>query len=599
MKKIAVVCVVAVMVFCAVAGAQTPSDAEMPDPVVAVAEIANLTEFANTLQTTAPRIHPSFANVPPVAQLMAMSVLKTTNPQSVDLSSPVQWVVLEPPLHVRPVTLFSLKDVDAYWQSLYPALQETEVRENVHVFQEQAGMFGPGGAGAGTKPLCIGVAGKKAALGRDFDTVRAVLDMLEAGNLHGERVFAEQAGAVVRLKKLLDGLKDVGQNPFALWRSKMSQMPLSPEQLRAQEFAVDMYQNFANQIEMLSFRLTLAEQDVLLFSGLLPVEGSGIAQYFDSVPSGRPTAQRLLSGDADMAMVFKNGDWGPMMEWYGQAIEKMVGEQEGGAELTDRIKQMMQEWVGIIAGEVSASVSFTPNGQMMLTEFAEIKDPQEARRQIREFTDTPPDFAKLGTTPGFKQEFEGSAVAETYKGVDIARWVFTYEMDPSAQGMDPQAAQAAQAMMDSLFGGPMEIYMAVVGDYYTVTFGADALEHLKSIIDRGTAVGDASGNFAEIVGSLPVNSVAGGYVKTVDMVRWIITFLQGFGPMAQMAPLLQQLRFQDAPPCTFDAVLEESGLLEQRARMPLQTLSSIVAPFMQMAMQMQGPPAAQPAPPME
>ena len=219
MKKIAVVCVVAVMVFCAVAGAQTPSDAEMPDSVVAVAEIANLTEFANALQTTAPRIHPSFANVPPVAQLMAMSVLKTINPQSVDLSSPVQWVVLEPPLHVRPVTLFSLKDTDAYWQSLSPALQETEVREGVHVYQEQAGMFGPGGGGGATKTLCIGVAGKKAALGRDFDTVRAALDMLEAGNLHGERVFAEQAGAVVRLKKLLDGLKDVGQNPFDLWRS--------------------------------------------------------------------------------------------------------------------------------------------------------------------------------------------------------------------------------------------------------------------------------------------------------------------------------------------------------------------------------------------
>jgi len=123
--------------------------------------------------------------------------------------------------------------------------------------------------------------------------------MLEDGSLPAEPLFEGDAGAMVRLRKLMQSLEEAGQDPISGLRRTIEQMPFqSAAQRAAMETNIRMVEALIDQVEALSAECLVQQEALVTTFAMKPVAGGGIEQFVAEIPQGNVTLMERLPGGA-------------------------------------------------------------------------------------------------------------------------------------------------------------------------------------------------------------------------------------------------------------------------------------------------------------
>lgn len=601
MKRASVLCAVVLALGTALAYGEQAAPASLPEQVIAFAELNDVVSLDAKLMAVVARIAPQ-SFVPPLAAALPMGALKTADPATVDLSKPLQVVVLEPPLHTTPVLVFSVTDGQAYLDSLLDGVKKERDEGKVHVYKEGEAGFEEEdwedddwgeeeGWGQGPEePLAIAVAGSRALLGRDVEAVKGALALVEAGSFSGQPLFpGSDAGGMVRLKRLLATLAAEGTDPFQMMRG-MAEMSAAmrptpgPDPRAILKVYVDTLETMAKQIDVAAAGVSLDEAAINVWSRGKPVEGSGLDAYIAQTPSGDLELLRHLPPDAMLVFATKLGDLTPVAAWYGRVLEALAPAEPGAP--PSPLWRTLTEAVGLLGGEVATAVTTGPEGHLLASTAYSVEDVegmkaflQSAPELMAEFSDA---FKPLGMTFGLTYD----PTAASHAGHEIGEWQYDLQFTgpegmPDAEGV----AAMQQTMIAAFWGESMRTYETFSGNVYFQTQGPGALDAIKRMIEGHTPSAADSELLAAATEGMPGNPMAVGYFLPGKFISFyldaVIKATSASGMPVAVPPQLANLEFKSGAPIGFGAWVKDDGAVEKRFRIPIETIAGIADGFRQ------------------
>jgi hypothetical protein len=580
---------------------QQSQTASLPEQVIAFAELNDVVSLDAKLMALVARIAPEVP-VPPLAAVLPMGALKTADPATVDLTKPLQVVVLEPPLHTSPVLVFSVTDGQAYLDSLVDGVEKERDEGKVHVYKEgEAGLdeedwedddWGEeeGWSEGLEQPLAIAVAGGRAVLGRDVEAVKGALALLEAGSFSGQPLFqGSDAGGMVRLKRLLDTLAAEGTNPFEMMRGMaamsagMGPTP-GPDPRAILEVYVDALEAMAKQIDVAAAGVSLDETAITAWSRGRAVEGSGLAAYIAQTPSGDLELLQHLPPDAMLVFATKLGDLTPVATWYGRIFEALAPAEEGTP--AGKLGEILTEAVGLLGGEIAMAAATGPEGGLLTSTAYSVEDVDGMKAFLGSVPELMVEFSDALKPLGVAFGLTYNPAAASHAGHEIGEWRYDLQFSgpegmPNAEGV----AAMQQNMVAAFWGGSMATYETFSGDVCFQTQGTGALDAVKRMID-GQAPSAADSEFlAAAMEGMPENPMAVGYLLPGKFISFYLGALvkasSAGGMPVMIPPQLANIEFESGAPIGFGAWVADDGAVEKRFRIPIETIAGITDGFRQ------------------
>jgi hypothetical protein len=584
------------------ARAQTPAAQGVPDGVVLLAELKDVQELDSRMAVLATKILPERPYEPLSDELP--DALKTTDATTIDLTKPLHVVGLAPPLLESLVLVFSVTDAERYMDSISPDFEEVRQEEGLHLYEDVFLGFEEeeGWEQEEAVALAIGIVDGRAAIGDDPEAVRTVMELLQDGALPAEPFFADShAGAVVRLKQMLEGLTAKGSNPFDMMRAMGAvAMGMGPQQpgMDPQKMVgtlADGVESLAMQVETVSGGLSLGEDDVSGYALIEAVPDGTVATYIAQMKGGElATAKHMPSGVIGAA-AFRIGDLGPLVSWYGKFMEALVPSE--GAEAVDALAQMMEEGLGLVGDETAMAFDVGAEGHFAVISASKVKDAGQTREFLASAADKLELIGRMQQAFGVQSSVKYTPAVETHAGHEIDRWTYDWEFPvmPGPQG--EQMAAMQRGMITAFWGEQLEGYGTFVDDVYLYTQGSGALERLKAAIDGAPS---SAAELMQIAGDLAGRTdspAAVGYLSLERMTQFYMgamgKAMAGAGGMG-MPPMFQNLQFEVGDPVGWAAWVNDDGTLEKRFRMPVSAVANVKNGFQQAMMG-----AMQPVGPME
>ncbi|MFO7957725.1 MAG: hypothetical protein R6X33_11585 [Candidatus Brocadiia bacterium] len=568
-----------------------PAWDKVPEDVTAAVEVRDMHSLGPRLQQAVMRISPMFM-IPPPGPTVTSQALKTHNYVSVDLEAPFRIIVLAPPLHETPVTLYRVNDPALYIDSLFQNIEQEKVEDGIHHLREQRESYDPTMDSPGEgRPLYIGFAGQTAAMGRKLEAVRTAVTMLKEGNLPAEPLFEADAGAMVRLGKLMQRLEETGQDPFAGFRAAMAQMPLqNPRQRAAMETNIRMVEAFVDQTEALSAECVLQESALVSTFALKPVAGGGIERFLAEIPGGNPGLMKHLPGGAIVAFDMRMGGMEVFMDWMLDQWRANLGEEAEGNEPLQRMVDAMESWASVQAGGFAVALYGERGAPVTAAEVFAVDDPEKAQAAIDNVMGSMDALAEMGAQPGFRFSTEEIPDVPSHGGRDISGWRMHYQFEAAA-GLPPNVVQMQRASIETMWGGEPTTYTASADNRLLLTMGGEALERLKTMIDGPSEPLSESGVLAEALADMPDGAVAEGFIVPGRFADWYVGVMDSMmQPMGFPLPLAN-MRFAPGPPVGFAVYVDEAHVVRNRVRLPFGSLTVLVQGVMTGMQQPQTRPA--------
>lgn len=569
-----------------------PAWDKLPEDVTAVVEVRDMHNLGPRLQQAVMQISPMFM-IPPPGPTVTSQALKTHNYVSVDLEAPFRVIVLAPPLHETPVTLYSVNDPALYIDSLFQNIEQEKLEDGIHHLREQRESFDPtmDSPGAG-RPLYIGFSGQTAAMGRGLEAVRRAVTVLKEGNLPSEPLFEADAGAMVRVGQLMQRLEETGQDPFAGFRAAMTQMPLqNPQQRAAMETNIRMVEAFVDQTEALSAECVLQESALVSTFALKPVVGGGIEQFLAEMPGGDLDLMKHLPGGAIAAVDARMAGMEVFMDWMLDQWRTSLGEEAESNEAFQVMVDAMESWASVQTGEFAFALYGERGAPGTLAEVFAVKDPDKARTALESAMANVGALAGMGTQPGFQFSTEEIPDVPSHGGRDISGWRMHYQFE-AAPGMQPNVVQLQRASIEATWGEEPKTYTTVADGRLLLTMGGEALERLQTMIDGPPESVSESGFLTESLADMPEGAVAEGFIVPGRFANWYVGVMDAMmQPMGFPLPLAN-MRFAPGPPVGFAVYVDEAHVVRKRVRLPFGSLTVLVQGVMTGMQQ----PQTQPAP---
>jgi hypothetical protein len=577
---------------------QTSAPGALPEGVVAFVELGRPSSFdakaSNLLRQALPM------PTGPALTAALPYLLKTTAPVALDLGKPVQIVVLEPPLHKSPVKVFSVTNADFYLGKLLPSLKEERQDGNVHVYKDEGtpllneADWGDE-VGAGVKPeassVAIGIVGNRAAVGADVEAVKKVLAMVEAGSFGSEPLYKGQdAGATVRVKKLLSALDSQGGNPFDFVRTSMMPMmsmnaPPGQDAEQVQKVLqaeLDAVQSLAAQMDTLGATVLLEPDAVVLSVSGLPVSGSGLANYVASVNAGDFLSLRFMPADSVAVMACKLGDFRPFLDWYVGFVGKMLP-AEATAEMLESLTSIVQKLGALMGDEMSLALKAGPQGLPVFVEAVAVKDAQKLDEAMQDalaqWSKVKSAYGKMGMDMDVRVERD--AVSHAGHQIHAIQFDFRFPQVPGPMG--EQVAHMQQMMMDMMYGKDHRAYWTYVDSMLVYAQGEGALDVLKGIVDGSVKSAAGSEGVVAALKGVPSGPTGLGYASLEGLADAALSFAKMMGA----PPAFANVRIEKGPPITFAAWKAEGGAVEKRIRVPVSAVANVVKGYMGAAMAIQ------------
>ncbi|KPK62337.1 MAG: hypothetical protein AMK73_06255 [Planctomycetes bacterium SM23_32] len=601
MKKAMCVCALAALLWVLPAHAQTGAPEGLPDDVMVLAELANVKTLDPKLADIAMAVDPGATPAPLVDALPAQT-LKTQDPTTVDLSRPLHVVGLKPPLLESLALVFTVTDPQLYLDSISDDYEDEPQEDGVHVFTQAFLGFEEEGEDWGaewTDSFAIGLSGNRAVLADDPAAVRAVLAMIQAGSLPEGPLFGDSdAGAVVRLKALLDALNAQGANPFDMMRGMMAmgmgmqpQAGIDPQKML--QVMVDGVEDLALQLDTVSAGVTLQADAVTGWSRVKAVEGSGMAVYINGMRGGELEMVRHMPADVVGLYAGRTGDLTPLVEWYGKFLGAVASPESAGA--LDAMKQLMADGVAQMGDEMAFAGGVGPEGHLFFVSAMRVKDPEQMKQFLASATE------KFQVAGDFQQAFGVTTrmnykpAALTHAGHEIAEWDIDYEFGapagmqgPQMDAMRQQMAVMQQHMVTVFWGEDLKAYGTFLDDVYVYAQGAGALDRLKAVIDSAASPAAGLPGLSEVLGARTGAPAAVGFLSLEKLVgfymRAFTEAMTAMGGGFPMPPGLANMQIESGPPLAMAVWITGDGTLEKHFRLPVSALTNITGAFQQAMM---------------
>lgn len=574
LKKASLWCVVLAATAPAVVRAEPVMPAELPGDVVALVEVANLTTARDGLQKLIVGVGLPM-QLPQPSQVVPQGMLKTQDAASVDLTRPFQVVVFAPPLHASPVMVFSVADAEAYLAGI--PLEKKEDRGAVHVYQ---------GFGA---EMAVAISGNRAVIGSNAQTVARAAEILAEGKL-GDKPLLGDAGlaVVVRLRALMAGLDEVGQNPLNLFLQQMEQaMAMNrgaganeQQMVRILTAEVEALDKLMGQVEAVKLAFRFEPDALVVTKRVQPAAGSALAAYVASIPEGDLQLMKYMPSDAIAFFAAKTGDLKPLVAAYVDLVGKMMppGNEKTVANLSD----VMGKFIAVMGDEVAEALSPRQHGAMSVCYAIQIRD-EEAFKELMASLPAMID-AMAAAQPGMTMQMEVEPDALTHGGRSISKMRFAFDFEPMADVPGAEEIAAMQRkMMEIIFGPEGASHFTVGGGVQLTTMGTGSLDALKAMMDGKDRL-PGTETLKQAITGMPEKPIAVGYVSVSGLGNWALELIRNVVTDPATIQKLNGKRFMDAPPVGFACTVSDDGVVGSRARIPVEAGRSVYGFVMQMMM---------------
>jgi len=563
----------------------------LPQQVVAIAEAPNLESFGPRLQAMMQQLHPSLM-MPPLQLVAATQAARAQDLSSLDFTRPLRLITLQPPLAKFPVLQFSVKDKDAYLNSLLPTLEKMGQKGDVLAFIEHTGPTAPKGSGkpAG-QPVFIGAAGLRIVLGPKLEAVQTALSLVKAGELPEKPLFDTDVGVQFGLQKLLSALRAQGADPFEAWRAQLAQQPL-PATINAAQMKdiIDMYESFSRQLDSLSAELQLEQTAVTLRFGVGPVQDSILQRYVRSIPDREVKLPQRIPGEAFFGCACLTGDWKPLMNWSLNLMTKLAQSMDQPSPISEEMSGLIREWTGVLGDEIDAGVLGKPGQPLTAIEFMALDDPPKGKRLMRKLAPQVQALLEPYQTPIMKMASEFTPDFASHNGTSIDRWTMKYSFEaPGDSPLMTNIIEMQKASLEALSGNPSEYYTAFPAGGLLFSMGQDGLKYLTQALDGAFTSARDTADIRNQLAGLPQGAVGVAWVRIGPALDWYLGMLRQIMSQAAVAFPIPPIQFKSGPPIAIGVYRGEDGAVQGRVRIPVATLRALVQSVM-------GPP---PAPPQE
>lgn len=554
---------------------------EIPEDVGIVVETRNLEALGTATQRLVSAVEPT-AMIPPPAMMLPSLVLKTTNPQTVDLTKPLQVILFLPPAAPKPAMIFSVTDGAAYLASI--PLQKQDGDGDVQVFT------------AGQKVFAVAVVGNRAVASDDSDVTKKAAAMLEDGKFKGQVLPGEHhLSLAFRPKASLEGLAEAQMNPFGLARQQMQgamAMAADPDQKKMMQLVLvelDAVEKLLGQVEGLTVGLDLAETGLTVNKLVQPLEGSGLATYLGSVPEGEMEMLKYVPANSMAFYTARFGDLEPVMAWAKEMFTQWAGDDDATP-----FVQTMDKWVAAVGNQVAQA--FVANDMGTLTSVGAVALKDEAAMQdiLANMEEMVKAFLPMqNMANGPKVDVKVAMGAAEHAGVKLHEITTTFEM-PAETNIPPQVMMMQQTMMELLLGKDGKSYVGVKDKAYVYAQGDGSLDAVKASLD-GTGSIAGSPNLDLTLKTAPKGASLLGFISVTDAINFGLDAAQRIAP--QMTMMLNDRRLQPADPITFGSGVTGEGNVTATMHVPVGVAKSVYSfwrEMMQAMMPPQGGMAPQP-----
>jgi hypothetical protein len=579
--------------------------AELPDDVVLLGEVANATRAGAAISGFLWQVAPQVP-IPPIDQAL-LPITRAADQWSVDMSRPLQFVSVAPHIQTPPVIVFTARDPAAYLDNLAAGIEHQRDEDGLHFYLETEGGAGEWAADEWdmppAKPLVIAVVGDRVVLGRDESAVRRVAELAGEGGPAADVYFeGADAGVSLRVSRVVQTLKSSGMDPFVAAKMQLGALAemsvaaeTQPVDLQALIGAgVDGLESILTQTDALTATVVLGEDEYDALLRVDPVAGSGLADFIAGTPRGAPDLARFAPADAFGMWAMNVGDLSPAITWYETVLAAISPEGEEMATAIRKIGDAMREGMSITGDSMMMSVRQSEAGPLSMTTATRVKDREAAERFYSETQrEMWQEIARLQEPMGVKTTFSASEEPIVYKGHEIVEWKMGFEFQPpemaGVQGA-PQAAQIAtmqQAMVTQMWGPDMRGYQTFIDDAYVYTQGPDGLARIKEVIDTADRPGDIPEMLAAVMEDMPDDAVSAGFLSVEELANFYVYALAQAMREAEVmmvVPMLEAMSFDVGRPISIGAWVTEDGALEERIRLPLTSVTNIVAGVQQAMM---------------
>ena len=549
----------------------------LPDDVLVIVEVANLSEATGRLQKLAKELNPGWMQVQDSLLGMTRAGLQALNADTIDLTKPVRLVLLGPPLHTHPVVLFTVPDTQAYLGDI--PLARKGQNGDVHIFAA-----GPGAGGE----IAIAVAGRIGVMSNAAEAVDKVTKLVNADSLPAGLLKGADLCAMVRINKLLSRLADSGMDVFKMAGDKMdesarmaAQMGMPPQQQKMLKIVPELLSGvkaLAMQVEAVQLNISFTPDALVMEKLVQPVKDSGLENYIAETPAGPSALMKYMPADAIGACSAKMGDTKPVADWLVRVAEAFL--PEGGEADLKVIRDHFDKWSDAVDEQAGAMLA-NPDGTLCICvaqSLREGKDPAELQKASMNMMEATGGFQKA---MGMKMDIKLTPDAVTHAGHAITEWEITYDILPM-EGVDPNMAaqmQQMQVQMQKLiWGEDLKGYSTIIGNHYIYTQGGGALDELKAMIEGKARLAGSDGLKAALPDA-PENLVAVGYVSATALMNWYIGLFQRMMGMMMpgMAPNMGGMEAPKADPIGFYCTVAEDRVVTQRLTIPVSVGKSVMS----------------------
>ncbi len=587
MKKFCLLCL-AVLAWGVPPAPAASSPERLPEEVMGLLEVNDLRASGPRLQELAVRVHPHLL-VPSPQAIVRSRWLKTQNARSVDTSEPLRLLMLAPPLHREPVLLFTAEDTSLYLDSLLPTIRRIEESDGLHVFREANSRF-PEQRKEG-RPLYIATAGSRVALGREKQAVRQVLRLLGEDRLPAEGLFEAEAGALLRVGRLLEDLRERNEGPLEEMKKRLQYLgpPGSAHRNRA-EMQVAMLEEALAQIDLLTATASLQEHAVNVVFRARMAPGGGLAAYARSVPPGSPDLRHLLPADAMFAGVWKMGDLTPLVDWYFDTLGSLPRLSEAQKHQITGASGASAQLAAVLGDEASFAVSPTPGGELTARWAVEVRDVEQADAALAAAAARLPDILKIRHHRGLGLEMTSEEAPSSDSAPHILHWTFRLEASgrPTQRSLR-EAAAMGRAAFHAAWGEELHVFATRKAGHLFFTAGHGARDELREMVAAPAGGETADQVLAAAAEGLPDGAVGLSYLRVGQMADWHWRMLNKVLEAGPVSIPLPRLEFGNGPPAAAGTWVEEEMVLTRRLRLPLGALRAVAVGFLGAAPAGRGP----------
>lgn len=542
MKRLTLALLAAAMLLCVSARTRAASPAELPDSVAAVVEVTSIQEAMDSVdqlgRAVAAQPVPPQMLQKPLAQLLNI----TDQPVSevLEMSHPLRLVILDPPRHATPVLLVKASDAQAYLDSV-SADEQGDAPEGVRML---------------TLPLkAAGTIGDLLVMSREPQATADALQMLEDTVLVQEEPLYPDGQLTVEAKVsgIMSAVNEMPGKPL----QKLKQMVKSQlarqdknAQMAGEMFMaeVEALESLAGQTDSVVHSVSIGQHGIGLDCTITAAEGSGLSDYFSSLPAGPPTMLQHVPANSVVAFAGQHGNLEPLMKWYGEVMSGTLAASGMESAKVEDVMELYAQFYDHIGTEMGIGGVITENGKLRAVEAIDIRDPAKYRElypQIEEMTAAMAEFQ-----PG-RVTMKVTADAEQHGGRSIDRWDMTLDL-PTAEQVPADQVERMKKIRDlvltTLLGGENPtMHSTFQGNTMLLTFGEDSSGMLKDVIDGKVKPLSESSEFTDRAADLLEDYDGAAYLSVTRLLEGMLRMVTGSDLQLPVPVQPNDLQFPDSP----------------------------------------------------